>query len=190
MAPPLRLELSLPEWVADAVEWEHGFAGNDERMRLVIALARENVVRGTGGPFAAAVFERGTGRLVSVGLNGVERLANSSAHAEMLALALAQRRVASFTLNAPALPEHEIVSSCAPCAMCLGAVLWSGVRRLVWGALREDALAIGFDEGPVFPESLDYLRARGIEIVAGQLRDEARAVLELYARSGGHIYNP
>ena len=187
--PPLRVELSLPEWVADVVDWRRSYAGDDERMRLAIALARENVLRGAGGPFAAAVFERESGRLVSVGLNGVERLASSVAHAEVLALALAERRLNSFSLRAPELPAHEIFSSCAPCAMCLGAVLWSGVRRLVWGALREDALAIGFDEGPVFPESIDYLRSREIEIVTGLLRDDARAVLEMYAHRGGRIYN-
>ncbi len=186
---PLQVELSLPDWMADFVDWRRNYPGDHDRMRLAIALARENVRRGTGGPFAAAVFQRESGRLVGVGVNCVERLASSSAHAEVLALTLAQRRLGSFTLHAPALPEHEIVSSCAPCAMCLGAVLWSGVRRLVWGALREDALAIGFDEGPVFPESLDYLRERGIDIAAGVLREEARAVLEEYARQGGRIYN-
>ncbi|HEX9106863.1 MAG TPA: nucleoside deaminase, partial [Longimicrobiales bacterium] len=161
---PLTLEirLSLPNWVADFADYGKPYRSDQDRMRLAIALARENVRRRSGGPFAAAVFEREGGRLVSVGLNRVEPLGCSSAHAEVLALALAQRRVGRFTLHAPELPAHEIVSSCAPCAMCLGAVLWSGARRLVWGALREDALAIGFDEGPVFPESLDYLRRRGI----------------------------
>ncbi len=188
-APIMEIAIGLPGWVRDFVDWDGPYAGDDERMRLVVALARENVARLSGGPFAAAVFERRTGRLVSVGLNVVERLANSSAHAEVLALALAQRRVGSFTLAAPALPEHEIFSSCAPCAMCVGAVLWSGARRLVWGAMREDALAIGFDEGPVFPESIQYLRRRGIEVVPGLLRDDARAVLEMYAQQGGRIYN-
>jgi tRNA(Arg) A34 adenosine deaminase TadA len=67
-------------------------------------------------------------------------------------------------------------------------VLWSGVRRLVFGASREDASAVGFDEGPVFPESHAYLRARGIEIVGPVLRDEARAVLEDYVARGGTVY--
>ena len=73
--------------------------------------------------------------------------------------------------------------------MCLGAVLWSGVTRLVIAAQREDAERIEFDEGPVFSESYAYLRARGIEIVDGLLRDDARAVLEDYKARGGPIYN-
>ena len=73
--------------------------------------------------------------------------------------------------------------------MCLGATLWSGVRRVVYGAAREDASKLGFEEGPVFPESYEYLEQRDIEIVRGVLRDEARAVLELYRTRKGTIYN-
>jgi tRNA(Arg) A34 adenosine deaminase TadA len=64
--------------------------------------------------------------------------------------------------------------------MCLGAVLWSGLTRLVCGAGRQDARALGFEEGPVFPESYRYLRERGAEIVRGLPAGEARAVLRLY----------
>jgi tRNA(Arg) A34 adenosine deaminase TadA len=73
--------------------------------------------------------------------------------------------------------------------MCLGATLWSGVTRLVFGASRDDATALEFDEGPVFPESYAYLESRGIEVVRGVMRKEAAAVLELYRRQGGPIYN-
>jgi tRNA(Arg) A34 adenosine deaminase TadA len=130
-----------------------------------------------------------SGTLVSVGVNSVVRLKNSTLHAEMLAIMLAQQRVGSYTLLRSELPPHELVSSCDPCAMCLGAVLWSGVRRLVAGADRADACALDFDEGPIFPESYAYLSARGVTITRGALRDEAVAVLELYRRQGGPIYN-
>lgn len=73
--------------------------------------------------------------------------------------------------------------------MCLGATLWSGVNRVVYGAAREDASLLNFDEGPVFPESYEYLKERGISIVRNVLRDEARAVLELYRSKAGKIYN-
>lgn len=73
--------------------------------------------------------------------------------------------------------------------MCLGATLWSGVRRVVWGAGRDDARRLRFEEGPVFPESYRYLSERGIEIVAGVLAEEANAVLELYRERSGTIYN-
>lgn len=188
--PPLNeVAVTLPSWVATSVSYGRECRTDDERMRLVIRLSRENVAHGTGGPFGAAVFERESGRIVAVGVNSVVRLNNATAHAEMLALQLAQRRVVSYTLGADGHPAHELFTSCAPCAMCLGAVLWSGVTRLVCGAEREDAERIRFDEGPVFAESYAYLRARGIEIVTGVLREEARAVLEEYRVRGGEVYN-
>lgn len=181
--------VSLPAWVRDAVDFTIPYEHDDERMRLAIRLARENVERGTGGPFGAAVFERGTGRLISVGVNSVVRLNNCTLHAEMVAYQLAQKRIASYTLSAEGHPEHELFTSCEPCAMCLGATLWSGVSRVVIAASRDDAIAIGFDEGPVFAESFAYLRARGVVIDEGVLRDEGRAVLERYQALGGPVYN-
>jgi len=171
------------------VDWSRAYATDEERMRLAIALARANVECGTGGPFAALVVESATGRLVSVGMNSVVRLTNCTLHGEMVAFMMAQRRLGSFTLAADGLPPHELVSSCEPCAMCLGAVLWSGVTRLVCGAARADATRLAFEEGPVFPESYRYLEERGVTIVRGVLREEARAVLELYRAKRGKIYN-
>jgi tRNA(Arg) A34 adenosine deaminase TadA len=122
-------------------------------------------------------------------MNSVVRHNNCTLHGEMVAFMMAQRRLGSFTLNTPGLPAHELYTSCEPCAMCLGATLWSGVRRLVSGAAREDASRLNFEEGPVFPESYRYLEARGIEIVRNVLRDEARAVLDAYRAKNGKIYN-
>ena len=73
--------------------------------------------------------------------------------------------------------------------MCLGAVLWSGVSRVLTGASREDATRLGFDEGPVFPESYRYLESRGIRFDRQVLRAEAVTVLEEYRRQGGVVYN-
>ena len=181
--------LEYPDWVDSIVDWERRFESDHDRMRLAIAVSRENVVRRTGGPFGAAVFERDTGRVVAVGMNSVVRLTNCTLHGEMVAFMMAQRRLNSFTLNAANLPAHELFTSCEPCAMCLGATLWSGVRRVVCGAAREDASRLNFEEGPVFPESYRYLEDRGIAIEHNVLRDEARAVLELYRATSGPIYN-
>jgi tRNA(Arg) A34 adenosine deaminase TadA len=182
------LSIALPDWVDDVVDWKRPYATDEERMRLAITLAAENVTRDAGGPFGAAIVEEETGRLVSVGMNRVVPENNSILHAEVLAFMMAQRRVGSYTLGAPGRPAHTLVSSCDPCAMCLGATLWSGVRRLVCGATRDDAMKARFDEGPVFAESYRYLEERGITIVRGVLREDARAVLERYAAEG-EIYN-
>ena len=189
MALPLRWpELRLPAWVPALVRAHPApLRGASARMRLAIALARENAVRG-GGPFGAAVFERASGRLVAVGVNRVLASRCSHAHAELVALALAERAVGGFDLGAPGLPAHELVASSEPCAMCFGAIPWSGVRSLVCGARAADAEAIGFDEGPKPARWPTALERRGIAVRRDVLRAEARAVLRLYAVEGGAIY--
>lgn len=186
---PSEIRVACPKWVAERVDWERRYALAEERVRLAIALSRENVERGTGGPFGAAVFEMETGRLVSVGMNLVVAHHNSALHAEMVALMMAEQSVGSHTLRGTDLVHHELIASCDPCAMCLGAALWSGVSRLVCAADRVDAKVLGFDEGPVYPASYRYLEERGVDVVRGVLREEAREVFALYRDRGGVIYN-
>lgn len=181
--------ITWPDWVHDVVTFGTRYHSDDDRMRLAIELARQNVLRGTGGPFGAAIFERSTGELLSVGVNSVVRLNNSTVHAEMLAITMAQHRIGSYTLGGSASTSYELFSSCDPCAMCLGAILWSGLRRVITGADRDDATALGFEEGPVFPQSYTYLEERGVAIRRGVARQDANGVLELYRRQGGQIYN-
>lgn len=181
------ISIRYPDWVVGHVDWDRCYASDSDKMRLAIDLSRQNVLRGTGGPFGAAVFETATGRLVSVGMNLVVPLNNCMLHAEAVALMMAGDRVGSFSLDGDV--QHELVTSCAPCAMCLGAALWSGVRRIVCGARSADAERIGFDEGPVFQASHEYLSSRGIDIDPDVLRGEACEVLDLYAARSGRIYN-
>jgi len=180
------LTVTLPDWMSEVCRPGAIFATVDERMALVIELARTNVARQTGGPFGAAVFDIETGEVLAPGVNLVVSAHAALAHAEMLAIALAGRALESFDLGVRA---TELVSSTEPCAMCLGAIPWSGVRRLVCGARDEDARRIGFDEGDKPADWIALLRARGIDVVQDVSRSEATAVLEDYARSGGPIYN-
>ena len=184
-----RLTIEYPSWVNDVVDWTKPLTTDQDRMRLAIRLSSENVQRKTGGPFGAVITQRDSGRIVGVGMNSVVRYNNCTLHGEMVAFMIAQHRVKSFTLAAPGMPAHELTTSCEPCAMCLGAALWSGVKRIVMGASREDATKLNFEEGPVFPQSYKYLEDRGIEITRNVLREDARAVLEAYRAAGGKIYN-
>jgi tRNA(Arg) A34 adenosine deaminase TadA len=181
--------IEYPAWVDSIVNWNRRYSSDEDRMRLAIEVARENVSRESGGPFAAAIFEAESGRLVAVGMNSVVRLNNCTLHGEMMAFMMAQQRVGSYTLKAAGLSAHELFSTCEPCAMCLGATLWSGVRRLVCGAAREDAARLNFEEGPVFPESYRYLEERGIQVVRNLLHDEAAEVMDNYRAKSGKIYN-
>jgi tRNA(Arg) A34 adenosine deaminase TadA len=183
-----RIVLRLPPWLAAIMQGqEQSLASAEARMRFAIELARQNIEQRTGGPFGAAIFEVPSGRVVGVGVNLVEASNCSLAHAEMIALALAQQAVGHYDLGA--VGTYELVTSTEPCAMCLGAIPWSGVRRVVCAARGEDAQAIGFDEGAKPADWVGTLRQRGIEVVRDILRDEARAVLRQYAQMGGLIYN-
>ena len=182
--------LRLPDWVAELLSGkDRVYPTAEDRMRLAVGLARENVRRGTGGPFGAAVFERASGRLLAPGVNLVVGSGCSVFHAEMVAIMVAQRIAGTFDLGGEDLPPYELVASTEPCAMCLGATPWSGVRGLVTGARDEDARAVGFDEGAKTTEWAASLEDRGISVKPDVLRDEAVAVLREYADRGGEIYN-
>ncbi len=182
--------LQLPAWLNTALPpADRIFSHREERMELVIELARHNVRQGTGGPFAAAVFDLDKGRLLAPGVNLVIQEHCSVAHAELVALMLAQQMVGSHDLGAPPLPACELVTSTEPCAMCLGALPWSGIVSLACGARDEDARAIGFDEGDKPSDWPATLQRRGIRVYRDVCAAEARAVLQEYREQGGAIYN-
>ncbi len=183
------IEIRLPEWIGPLVaERGTGLTTVESRMRFVIELARQNIERRTGGPFGAAVCETGSGRVVGAGVNLVEASNCSFAHAEMLAIATAQQAVATYDLGDGSV-TYELVTSAEPCAMCLGAIPWSGVRGVVCAARGEDACEIGFDEGAKPTDWVGELRKRGIDVIRDVLREEARVVLHQYTKAGGLIYN-
>ncbi len=182
--------LDLPTWLPDHERQYRPTIDHRAQMEFVIAAARANVENATGGPFAAGIFAAESGALVSLGVNLVTSHHNCVLHAEVVAIMLAQRRLQSYDLGAPGGPSHELVSSSSPCAMCVGATCWSGVRAVVYGAEIADAEAIGFDEGPVAPDWQQQLARRGIAVVGGVLREQAASVLRLYAARGGVRYNP
>ncbi len=182
------VDFTVPAWVSN-------YASNYvltphlcDRMRFVIGASKRNVEEATGGPFAAAVFEAESGRLVSLGVNLVASQKLSILHAEMVAIALAQRQLGRYDLGADRV-ALELVCSTEPCAMCFGAIPWSGVRHVVTGAGDADARAIGFDEGPKPAGWVAALKERGIAVTTGILADEAAEVLRAYAQNGGVIYN-
>jgi tRNA(Arg) A34 adenosine deaminase TadA len=184
------LKLALPEWidsfVTDANRVYHTI---EERMQFVIELSRLNVENATGGPFGAAVFNLHTNQLVAPGVNLVIPSNCSVAHAEILAITIAQQTVAQYNLGGDGMTAYELVTSTEPCAMCFGAILWSGVRRVVTGARREDAMNIGFDEGRRPSTWIETLESRGISVTTDVLRDEAASILKKYFDLGGEIYN-
>jgi tRNA(Arg) A34 adenosine deaminase TadA len=191
--PPLpsSFALAMPAWFEqEAAELPDAFATVDERMAVVNRMARRNVDERTGGPFAAGVFEQASGRVVALGVNRVVPEGISCAHAETMALSLAQVALGTWDLGRHDLPAHQLVVNWRPCAMCFGSVLWSGVAHLVIageGELVEEIT--GFDEGPIHPAWRDELAARGIDLTVGVGHDDAVATFEAYRASGAPVYN-
>jgi tRNA(Arg) A34 adenosine deaminase TadA len=174
----------LPTWVDDIVLKYVPTPDVKKQMLFVVNLSRVNVDKQTGGPFAAAVFDVSTGALVAPGVNMVIPRNCSHAHAEMVALALAEQVLESFTLGAG---NYRLVTSCEPCAMCAGAIPWSGVKEVAYGATSADAESIGFDEG-CKPPFYDCMHQRDIFVYTEVERAAAAGVLAHYGKIG-QIYN-
>jgi len=182
-----QLHLTLPPWVLQLADDTRLYADDGARMGLALELARTNVARRTGGPFGAAVFNA-EGRLVSVGVNRVEAQNCSVAHAETMALMLAQQRLQSFRLNQDG-GHYILASSAQPCSQCYGALLWAGISELVIGARAEDVERLaGFDEGPLPADWIGELERRGIAVRRDLEREAACTVLADYAAQGGLRY--
>jgi tRNA(Arg) A34 adenosine deaminase TadA len=181
--------LTLPDWLIERALPER-LATEAEQVELVLELARLNFEHDSGGPFAAVVVECESGRLVAVGVNRVVPLACSSAHAEVMALTLAQRALGTFDLGAAGLPAHGLAVNWRPCAMCFGAVLWSGVRSLVTAGSGPELEALtGFDEGPITSDWKEALTARGIRVADAVARERAIDVMRAFSQSGRAVYN-
>jgi len=186
---PATITFSLPAWISEYIKDKNHIESLEDRMAFVIEASRINTREKTGGPFAAAIFERDSGKLIALGVNLVESENLSILHAEMVAFAIAQKRLGTYDLSAPGLPAHELVTSTEPCAMCFGALSWSGVRRVITGAQDADARKIGFDEGPKLPNWQEELERRGIEVIRDIHRHHAAKVHDEYLSQGGNIYN-
>ena len=182
--------LELPGWITDYLEQQpETYPTPKARMELVINLAQLNIQYKTGGPFGAGVFRLDTQQLVAPGVNLVLSSKSSIAHAEIVAMMMAQQIVGSHNLGAIGHPTHELVTSCEACSMCLGAISWSGVRQIVCGARGSDAEAVGFDEGPKPANWIRELEQRGIAVTRDIERASASSVLQQYVQNGGEVYN-
>jgi tRNA(Arg) A34 adenosine deaminase TadA len=176
-------EVDVPSWVATDVEAMGGILPSlDERMAFAIHLADRNFRSGGGGPFAALVVERPTGRVVSAGVNCVLSSNLSVSHAEVVALSLAQSRLRTWDLGARDAVPTELVVNWRPCLQCCGAVLWSGISHLVIPDDSDELERLtGFDEGPVVADWIQQFERRGIQVTKGVQRGEALRVFSDYA---------
>ena len=113
-------------------------------MRLSIELANRSIQSG-GGPFGAVVVRNDD--VVGTGANSVTNLNDPTAHAEILAIRDAAKKLGRFDLN-----DCVLYTSCEPCPMCLGAVYWAKIKTIYYGCNRKDAAKAGFDDEFIYKE--------------------------------------
>ncbi|MEM7044964.1 MAG: nucleoside deaminase [Pseudomonadota bacterium] len=142
-----------------------------DHMRRAIALAEQSVKNG-GGPFGAViVFD---GKIVAEGANAVTDNLDPTAHAEVTAIRNACRALGSFSLKG-----GVIYTSCEPCPMCLGAIYWARLDRMVYANDRNDAASIGFDDRHIY-EQLAKPMVEQTLITERLLADEAKAAFRAW----------
>jgi guanine deaminase len=148
-------------------------------LRRAVELSRERMLAGAGGPFGAVIALGG--EIVGEGWNCVTSALDPTAHAEVMAIRAACERLGRFELSG-----LEIFSSCEPCPMCLAAIYWARLDRLVYANTRAEAAAIGFDDALFYtqialPLSQQTLPAEHLEL------PEGRAVFELWRTKADKI---
>ncbi len=134
-------------------------------MRRAIRLSVQMMRRGKGGPFGAVIVHRG--KVVGRGCNQVTLTNDPTAHAEIVAIREACRRLKTFQLN-----DCELYTSCEPCPMCLAAIYWARIRRVYYGNTRRDAARIAFDDELIYHEIALPIRQRTL-VMKQLLRGEA-----------------
>jgi tRNA(Arg) A34 adenosine deaminase TadA len=182
----------LPAWVLDELGPDTTkIADLEDRMRLVHRLAARNHREDTGGPFAALVADGETGEIISIGVNLVLASGLSIAHAEVVALSLAQTRLGTWDLAGTTHAPVELVVNWRPCVMCYGATMWAGIQRLVIGGEGDIVEELtGFDEGPMRDDWKAQFEDRGITVISGLLRETAIEVFTEYGqRADRVVYN-
>ena len=128
---------------------------NPEFLRRAIELARQNVLTGTGGPFAALIVR--DGEVIAEAANSVTTTNDPTAHGEVNAIRKACAALGTFSLAG-----CEIYTSCEPCPMCLAAIYWARLGAIYFGSNQQDAAKAGFDDAFLYEEMRRASQERSI----------------------------
>ena len=142
-------------------------------LRQAVRLAAERSQRKAGGPFGALIVREGV--VIGRGWNEVTSRNDPTAHAEVVAIRCACRKLGDFRL-----PGCVLYCSCEPCPMCLAAAYWARLDRIIYAAGRQDAAAIGFDDARLYRELEEDPASRSLPMVQA-LRKEAAAMMRAWS---------
>jgi len=148
---------------------------HEDYLKLAVRLAEKNVLENSGGPFGAVIVREG--RVIARGVNQVTANNDPTAHAEIVAIRKASKKLKSFELK-----NCVLYTSCEPCPMCLAAAYWARVDAIYFANNRADAAAIGFSDQDIYDEFLKAIPNRTLPIHEIPL-NEANEVFALWQKS-------
>lgn len=147
-------------------------------MRKAIALSVENIKKG-GGPFGAVIVK--DNRVIATGTNHVTANNDPTAHAEVMAIRKACKKLGTFDLSG-----CQIYSSCEPCPMCLSAIYWAHIDCLYYGNTKADAKNIDFDDSFIYDEIARTPENRKLKSTQ-LLAEEAILAFEIWAKTADKV---
>jgi len=145
---------------------------NEALLREAIALSIEKMEAGEGGPFGAIVVKDGD--VIGRGWNCVTSANDPTAHAEVMAIRDACEALDTFDLSG-----CELYASCEPCPMCLAAIYWARLDKLIFAGGRNDAADAGFADEFIYEEVSKPWKNRELPTEQG-LAEEARVAFDTW----------
>ncbi len=143
---------------------------NIDFMKRAIELSIQNI-KNNGGPFGCIIVKEN--KIIAEGVNRVTLNNDPTAHAEIIAIRNACKKLNTFNLA-----ECELYTSCEPCPMCLSAIYWSHIDKIYYGNSRLDASKIGFDDDFIYNELNKDLSSRKIQMKQISQNEAKKAFLD------------
>ena len=153
-------------------------------MNKFMNIAKQNAERGIkekeGGPFGAVIVDKDE-KIIANGNNQVLKQNDPTAHAEMVAIRKACKKLEKYDLSG-----YTLYTSCEPCPMCLSAIIWSNIKEVYYGCTKKDAGEIGFRDDAIY----DYLKGEnnGLINLEEMDREECIKTFKEYKKQDGVIY--
>ena len=152
----------------------------NEYMKLAKDIAEQGMNNNDGGPFGAVIVDK-EGNIISTGNNQVLKTNDPTAHAEVVAIRNACKKLNTYDLS-----DYILYTSCEPCPMCLSAIIWSNIKYIYYACTKNDAAQIGFRDDMIY----EYLKGNNKDLLELKQinREECIDLFEEYKKQGKTIY--
>lgn len=152
----------------------------NEYMKIAKEIAENGMNHNEGGPFGAVITDK-EGNIIAKGNNQVLKNNDPTAHAEVVAIRNACKKLNTYDLS-----NYILYTSCEPCPMCLSAIIWSNIKEIYYACTKNDAAEIGFRDNMIY----EYLKGNNKDLInLKQIdRDECIELFEKYKKQDKTIY--